>query len=332
MSVIQRMLLPERPVFFLDAGRRGSGKTTVLKMLHIAVTGIQPPAAAWSREERRKALLAYLLAGVPSIIWDNIPRGSQISCPHIERSCTTAFYSDRVLGASQTATAAASAIHLFTGNNIGPRGDLASRALIARLEVDRPDPENRDFVHPDPFDWTEAHRARILKALYTVLLGNPALWPNSIPPRTRFKSWWQLVGAPVEHAARLCDIELDFQSLFLEQEGEEEDSASLTDVLRVFTERWPNNYSFDASDVARLINDTGIWAADRECGVIVRAVLFPELNNKANQLVDARAVGVRLKQRVGEPVKAGTETLCLRLAPKPPGRADIANSYYVHVT
>ena len=90
--------------------------------------------------------------------------------------------------------------------------------------------------------------------------------------------------------------------------------------------------SFDAADVARLINDTGTWAADRESGVTVRAVLFPELNNKPNRLVDARAVGLRLKKRVGEPVKAGTKTLCLRLEPKPPGRADIANSYYVHVT
>ena len=34
------------------------------------------PAAAWSpnEEERRKALLAYLLEAVAAIIWDNIPR------------------------------------------------------------------------------------------------------------------------------------------------------------------------------------------------------------------------------------------------------------------
>ena len=35
---------------------------------------------------------------------------------------------------------AASTIHLFTGNNIGPRGDLASRSLHIRLDVDRVDP------------------------------------------------------------------------------------------------------------------------------------------------------------------------------------------------
>jgi hypothetical protein len=39
--------------------------------------------------------------------------------------------------------------------------------------VERPDPENRAFRHPDPVGWTFAHRARILRALYTLLRWNP---------------------------------------------------------------------------------------------------------------------------------------------------------------
>jgi hypothetical protein len=87
LTIIQRSLLDSRPTFFVTAGRRGSGKTTVLTMLIKAVTGIWPAAAAWSsnEEERRKALLSYFLSGVSYILWDNIPRGTQISCPHIER-------------------------------------------------------------------------------------------------------------------------------------------------------------------------------------------------------------------------------------------------------
>src|SRR5678815_1709371 len=94
LTIIERSLLDSRPTFFITAGRRGSGKTTVLIMLIKAVTGIWPAAAAWSPndEERRKAIMAYYLAGVPYILWDNIQRGTQISCPHIERSCTSAFY------------------------------------------------------------------------------------------------------------------------------------------------------------------------------------------------------------------------------------------------
>jgi hypothetical protein len=173
-------------------------------MLMTAVTGVRPAAAAWSpnEEERRKALLAYLLEALPAIIWDNIPRGTQISCAHIERSCTTAVYSDRKLGLSETIATSAATIHFFTGNNIAPRGDLTSRSLNTRLAVDRPDPENREFKHPDPIAWTEAHRGKILAALYTILLGNPLFHSGPVPPQTRFKTWWSLIGRPVEFAAK----------------------------------------------------------------------------------------------------------------------------------
>ena len=93
-------------------------------MLIMAVTGLWPAAAAWStnQEERRKALMSYFLYGVPYILWDNIARGMQISCPHIEKSCTAAYYSDRKLGVSEMVCTAASTIHFFTGNNIRARG------------------------------------------------------------------------------------------------------------------------------------------------------------------------------------------------------------------
>ena len=254
LTIIERSLLDERPAFFVTAGRRGGGKTTLLYMLIMAVTGIMPAASAWSNneEERRKALLSYFLYGVPYILWDNIARGSQISCPHIERSCTAKFYIDRKLGVSEAVATAASTIHLFTGNNIGPRGDLASRSLHIRLSVDRPDPENRKFEHPDPIGWTDNNRAEILQALYTILLGNPRLKkaPDA-PGKTRFKMWWRVVASAVEHAAKLHtpSAKIDFQKLFLKQEEEEdEESASLVDALEVMARRWPDG--FHAIDVA----------------------------------------------------------------------------------
>jgi hypothetical protein len=161
-------------------------------MLLMAITGVRPAAAAWSpnEEERRKAVFAYLLEGPPAIIWDNIARGSQISCPHIERSCTSADVQDRILGVSERASVSTAAIHFFTGNNIGPKGDLASRSLKILLEITRADPENREYRHPDPIAWVEANRGKILVALYTLLLGNKTLRPRSntaATAKTRFK-------------------------------------------------------------------------------------------------------------------------------------------------
>jgi hypothetical protein len=353
LSLIERSLFPDRPCYFTTAGRRGGGKTTTLTMLIMAVTGIWPAAAAWStnEEERRKALLSYFLYGVSYILWDNIARGSQISCPHIEKSCTASFYSDRRLGVSEMVATAASVIQFFTGNNVGPRGDLASRSLQVRLVVDRTDPENRKFKHPDPVGWTEDNRTEILAALYTVLLGNPMLkQPRDAVSHTRFKMWYRIVGSAVEHAARLvgedneaarragvqidkkAGHEIDFRKLFLTQEAEgDEDTVSLGSALEVMKRLW---VEFRAEDIADLINrvgranaDDGIFTPERKRdSIVLRDFLFGAV--PANFMATPRTVGNRLKAHRDEPVRYGGETLVLR------GRAnphDDVMVYFIHV-
>ena len=308
LTIIERSLLDDGRAFFVTAGGRGGGKTTLLTMLITAVTGIRPAASAWSisEEERRKALLSYFLYGGPYILWDNIARGSRISCPHIERSCTAKFYIDRKLGVSEAVATAASTIHFFTGNNISARGDLASRSLHIRLSIDRPDPENRDFKHPDPIRWIEDNRAEILRALYAILLGNPQLkTAHNAPAKTRFKMWWRVVASAVEHAAKLHgDEEIDFQKLFLKQEEEEdEDSLSLVDALTVMAEKWPQG--FHATDVAELIN-----GSLNQDALALREFLYPGIPQ--GFVAGARSVGKRLAAHIDEPVKSGERTLILR--------------------
>lgn len=322
MTIIERSLFPDRPAFWVTAGRRGGGKTTALTMLIMATLGLRPAAAAWTpnEEERRKALLSYFMDGVPYILWDNVPRGITISCPHIERSCTAETYVDRKLGVSERVQASAATIHLFTGNNIAPKGDLASRSLQARIEVDRTDPENRPFQHSDPIGWTEANRVKILRALYTIILGNPELRKmRSAPAKTRFKLWWRVVGAAIENAAKLhseridptaYDVKhrgrptsIDFQQLFLEQESDEEDSASLADALAVLNTRWPVG-TFKAADVASLINENGNTAD----AVVIREFLFP---GQKSDVVSSKSVGRRLTAQVGNPVRQDDKILSL---------------------
>jgi hypothetical protein len=311
LTIIERSLLPERPAFFVTAGRRGGGKTTALMMILMAVTGMRPSAAAWSpnEEERRKSLFSYLLEGLPALIFDNIPRGAQLSCPHIEKAITSPLYADRRLGVSESVSVASTTVLMFTGNNIGPKGDLASRSLKAQLEIDRADPENRPFKHPDPVGWTEANRGLILRALYTVLIGNPN---RAADPETRFKTWWRLVGSAVEHAAGLVGTKLRFRDLFLTQEEDDEEGAALVDALVAL--RLQANWGaegFKAADVARMLNDT----SDRGPGevercAVLREFLFP--GTSPNQPVTSIATGKRLRKHVCEPVSNGTQTLILR--------------------
>jgi hypothetical protein len=329
LTILERLLLTERPAFFVTAGQRGGGKTTTVNMVSLAVLGFRAAAAAWSpsEEERRKALFSYLREGVPLLVWDNLPRGATISCPSIEKALTAETYSDRILGESETGTAPAFTVPIFTGNNITPRGDLSSRSLGARLAVDRPDPENRPFAHPDPIAWTEANRGRILQALYTVLLGNPRLHdrnPEQAP--TRFKMWWHLVGSAVEHAAAqhvrideekvrwfvadphpICPpAPISFTDLFVSGEGGDEQASSLATVLHVLRTKW--RAGCKAAEVA------GYAVLTDEAATEFRDAI-EQASGKAMKMITATAVTWRLKAVADAPVVVGNDTLVLRYNP-----------------
>src|SRR5258708_13151788 len=86
LTLLERALLPERPAFFVTAGQRGGGKTTLVHMIMVAVLGRRAAAASWSdnAEERKKALFSYLRQSVAALVWDNIAPGATISCPPLE--------------------------------------------------------------------------------------------------------------------------------------------------------------------------------------------------------------------------------------------------------
>jgi hypothetical protein len=235
LSILQRALFSEKPCFFVTAPQRGGGKTTVVAMISVAATGHRAAARGWSdsEEERRKAILATLATGVAMMVWDNIRRGEAISCPNVEKVLTSPTFTDRVLGKTEDKTVSTATIMAFTGNNIGPRGDLASRALIAQLGVDRPDPENRTFAHPDPISWTRANTTRIRRALHTILLANPRLAGGAqTPAKTRFRDWWCSIGAAIEHAAAQLGQEVDFGRLFAVSDEYDEEAIGIGEVLR----------------------------------------------------------------------------------------------------
>jgi len=256
LSIIQRQLLPERPGFFVSAAQRGSGKTTAANMIANAVLGVHASASAWASvpEERRKALLAYFMEGVPFLLWDNIPRGSKVSDPEIEKSMTLPTYKGRVLGRSETVDANATTILLWTGNGIAPAGDLASRVLVAVLNASRPDPENRPFTHTDPMGWTLENRPKILAALYAI-----ACVPRPIPAQaeTRFKDWWRMVGHPIELVSGVR-----FAKLLEANNNLDPEASDVETVLAALRRRFGQK-PFRAEQVAGMVRpDPGVAFAD----------------------------------------------------------------------
>jgi hypothetical protein len=310
---MERVLLPERPAFVITAGQRGGGKTTLTNMISLAVLGRRASAASWSEsvEERRKAIFAYLREGPAMIAWDNLPRGASISCPVIEKALTSAIITDRVLGVSEQVTVPATTIHYFTGNNVLPIGDMASRTFTVRIDVDRPDPENRKFQHPDPFAWTNEHRARILRALYTLLVWNPVLKRDSAArplPQTRFKRWWTLCAMPV-----YLLTSINFAEILRACENEDTEVSGLSILLRGLHGTYGNDPFTAANLVHFALNLIGSPA--QPAWVLPVQAALEEATGKpfpSGTLLDARKVGKRLQMVVGRPVQNGNVILTLR--------------------
>ena len=329
LTIIERALLTMRPAFFFYAGKRGGGKTTTINMVATAALGQPAAAAAWSpnEEERRKALFAYFLEGVPFLVWDNIARGTTISCPSIEKSLTSELYADRILGESQHKLVPATTIQAFTGNNIAPRGDMSSRSLRALIDVDRPDPENREFAHPDPIGWTKAHRGEILKSLYTILLGNPrrsSKCPAGAILHTRFKEWQNLIGSAVEHAAQIvCDEihhfvadpfpscppePISFKEMFIAGEADDEETTGLSTLLVALREKWRAG-PFKASDVAEYLAPA-TEPPTKEAGEMLAALSLAA--GRPIKHVSPTTVTWSLKKLINAPVQVAAEVMTLK--------------------
>src|SRR5215831_6507728 len=314
LTLIERALLPERPAFFVTAGQRGGGKTTLVIMITLAALGRRAAAAAWSEngEERKKALFSYLRQSLACVVWDNIPRGAAISCAHIEAALTASDISDRVLGVSQVETVPSTTVQIFTGNSIMPRGDMASRSLILDLNVNRPDPENRAFAHADPLAWTQANRTKIVRALYTLLIAGALNRPKQQEAKTRFKTWWNLVGWSMEYAAGMIGTTVNCTELMRAGEAEDEEASAASAALTIMREIWGDG-AFTAMDVVKVMTpamqpwstSTNLEDADKTRAEAVADALG-ELVGKRLDRPTAHSIGKLFQKRlVGRPAWIG---------------------------
>ena len=258
LSIIERQLFLTRPGFFITAPLAGSGKTTVLSMVSMAVLGRFAAATGWSssEEERQKALFSYLVGGAPMIVWDNIKKGTNVSSEAVDRSLTSPDYQLRILGKTQGAKASATAIQCWTGNAIVPSGDLAKRCFGAMLRASRVDPENRPFKHPNPVGWSLVNRVPILSALYTLLC-----LPRQVAGQgdTRFKDWWAMVGQPIELVAGVS-----FNTMMKANSAQDSESSAHELVLTALADKFGPR-PFTARDVSAMLRvDYSAQFSERE--------------------------------------------------------------------
>jgi hypothetical protein len=84
--------------------------------------------------------------------------------------------------------------------------------------------------------------------------------------------------------------EISFRDLFLAQEEDDEEGASLAEVLGAIDAIWPNEKKFAAAEVARLVNDRSEYRIDveKERAAAIREFFFAKIDQNRDVSGDSR--------------------------------------------
>ncbi|MBN2427884.1 MAG: hypothetical protein JXK94_06090 [Deltaproteobacteria bacterium] len=205
LTAVIRPVLETAPGFGIDASAPGTGKTLLAQCCAEIATGLPPSLVAQpeSEDEIRKVIFSYLLAGGKVLLIDNLerPLRSAALCAML----TSGTFSDRILGASKTASVPNKMTLFATGNGLEICGDLNRRFLRCRLEAQEERPDKRTFNFC-PLAYVKAHRIDMIRA--TLVLIRAALMHNTkrLHDVGSFGDWNRLVRTTVVWAAEnLCE-------------------------------------------------------------------------------------------------------------------------------
>ena len=168
--IMRTMVPPPYRLGLFTAPNPGSGKGFLVRMIKDLHGGTMRGELPRDQEELRKAVLATLVdTTAPVAIFDNLT--GVIRSSVLESLLTTPEFTDRVLGASRTATVANDRLWLATGNNAAIGGDLARRVLFIEIDPGMPDPHTRTGFKIHPPTWVPANRGPLLAAMLTIVRG-----------------------------------------------------------------------------------------------------------------------------------------------------------------
>lgn len=203
------------PCWYFDASSSRSGKTLQLDAISTIVTGRSAGRMTYpvNDEEAEKVLSSYAMSGARLVPFDNV--AGKFGSPKLDNVITAEDTVDlRVLGYTGIRTFQWRAIVFASGNGFEPRGDIAKRVLVPRLESPLAHPEKRnpsEFRHSPLLPWVLANRGSLLVDALTILraysvAGRPEQSGDSW---SGFEAWSSLVasalvwaGAPDPRGAR----------------------------------------------------------------------------------------------------------------------------------
>lgn len=186
------------PMLWLDANRRGTGKSKLGRLIGIITAGGKPTELSWTSDEHEmETRIASLLGGGDNYaIFDNA--SGSVRNPVLERFLTCDAFDFRRFHRQALVKLPNRTTLAITGNNLTLRGDLGRRIVRCRLLTQMECPEARDgFRHPDVEAYAEAHQSELLAAALTILRAHAAAGFAACPVRVTGSD-----GATVEVPAR----------------------------------------------------------------------------------------------------------------------------------
>jgi hypothetical protein len=189
----------------IDATKQGTGKSLLAIFACILASG-RPPAMTnfpAKEEETKKVIDSKVMAGVHTIVFDNVKRRFQSASLDMLSTCH-GWYSVRPLGQTKDIPVYTQTTVIVTGNNIQMDSDQARRCFQVRLvsPVSNPD-ERTDITIKNLPDYAIEHRAELVAALLTIVrawyvAGKPQA-PNKLEAST-YGKWAGTVGSILTYA------------------------------------------------------------------------------------------------------------------------------------
>jgi hypothetical protein len=198
LTSMVRRSLHTAPMMGFDAPMAGSGKTKLVDILSIMLTGQLAAVMTHSAnpEEFEKRLVAALIAGHSHIAIDNVEGdiGGDLLCQML----TQANVDVRMLGQSKLIRCPTGCLTTATGNNLQFVGDVTRRTLKSNIDPGVENPSKLVF-HFDPCDRTMDHRGELVAAALTIMrayhvAGEPAV---PCPAFGSFEEWSARVRKPL---------------------------------------------------------------------------------------------------------------------------------------
>jgi putative DNA primase/helicase len=281
------------PLFGLDANTRGAGKTTLVNLIALILTGRPAPAAGYTNDEAelRKLVTSLLRDGASLALFDNVaePLGNGV----LDRLLTAETWQDRLLGTNQQLVLPQTAVWFVTGNNLDVRADTARRVLPVRLVTPHERPEEATFRRPDLVRYVMENRAALLTDVLLILrawaaVGRPAA---VLPPWGSFQGWTDVVrqvvvwlGLPDPAAHRVQML----------TDGDRSRSG-LVALLRALERVDPDRRGLTSGQIADRVEDPADddWRALRDALSEMMSVITPgnigyRLRSRTLQVVDGR--------------------------------------------